>query len=105
MTFAENLKTLAPIDNLERIELYNTTGSQVAVIENKPGQQGSLAVYQHLLARHGGITPAAAAEGLSLYAEHTEDARRYPGKHANIDRLLQVQSSGEGLGGKVVGKA
>jgi hypothetical protein len=35
---------------------------------------------------------AASVEGLALYAEHTEDARIYPGKHPNIDRLLDVQT-------------
>lgn len=105
MTFAENLKRLDPIDALERIELYNAPGQHVAIIENKPGQQGSLAVYQHLLARHGDVNAAAAREGLSLYAEHTEDARRNPGKHPNIDRLLQIEASGEALSGRVVRKA
>lgn len=32
----------------------------------------------------------AAVEGLSLYAEHTVDAENCPGKHPNVDRLLNI---------------
>jgi hypothetical protein len=101
MPFADNLKSLAPVDTLDRIELHDTTGAIVARIENKPGQQGSLAVYQHLLASHGRIDVAAAREGLQLYAEHTDDARRNAGKHPNIDRLLTVEATGVALTGKI----
>jgi len=34
---------------------------------------------------------------LKLYAEHTEDAQINPGKHPNIDRLLDVLDTGEVL--------
>ncbi|MCX7174019.1 MAG: DUF2322 family protein [Proteobacteria bacterium] len=66
-------------------------GSVVASIENKPGQLGSLAIYNHLAQLFGVITADAARKGLDLYAEHVEDARANPGKHPNIDRLLQLQ--------------
>lgn len=104
MAFADNLRTLAPIDALERIELFDPSGAPVAQIENKPGQQGSLAVYQHLAARHGSISSAAAREGLTLFAEHTEDARRHPGKHPNIDRLIAIENGGANLSVKAVHK-
>ena len=104
MTFADNLKTLPPVDTVQRIELRTDSGKTVGIIENKPGQQGSLAVYNHLLSQFGRISVEAAQEGLRLYAEHTEDARQYPGKHPNIDRLLQVQSTQEGLEGAIVGR-
>ncbi len=89
MNFAETLKTLPTVTHLAALQLKDATGQVLATIENKPGQAGSLAVYHALAQRHGGaITPAAAAEGLALYAEHTLDARANPGKHPNIDRLL-----------------
>ncbi|MFN3397475.1 MAG: DUF2322 family protein [Sulfurimicrobium sp.] len=31
---------------------------------------------------------------MRLYAEHTGDARRNPGKHPNIDRLFDIIHSG-----------
>ena len=102
MAFADNLKTLASIASITRLDLFDATGAAVASIENKPGQQGSLSVYSHLLNKFGAITIEAAREGLSLYAEHTEDARRNPGRHPNIDRLLKVESTGAVLSGKVV---
>ncbi|MEO8298110.1 MAG: DUF2322 family protein [Burkholderiales bacterium] len=88
-TFADTLRQLPSVAHLTGLQLLDVTGRVIATLENKPGQAGSLAVYAALAARHGGaITPAAAVEGLVLYAEHTADARAHPGKHPNIDRLL-----------------
>jgi hypothetical protein len=89
-TFAENLKHLPGVAHLAAITLLDADGNVVATIEHKPGQTGSLAVYNHLAQIYGAITPQAAAKGLDLYAEHTEDARTNPGKHPNIDRLLKL---------------
>lgn len=97
MSFAENLKKLPGISHLAALNLLGEGDEIVAVIENKAGSQGSLSVYNHLAQTYGAITPAAAAKGLELYAEHTEDAREHPGKHPNIDRLLQLQASGATL--------
>jgi hypothetical protein len=88
--FAENLQALPGCDDIGALELRDASGAACALIENKPGSQGSLRVYAYLAQKWGGINPDAAREGLALYAEHTEDARMHPGKHPNIDRLLQV---------------
>lgn len=93
-TFAENLALLPNVDDVARLELLDTTGNVVAVIENRPGSQGSLRLYCHLAREWGAITPDAAREGVRLYAEHSEDARRNPGKHPNIDRLFDAIASG-----------
>lgn len=95
--FADNLKTLPSISHLSRLELYDAAGHCVARIENKPGQAGSLAVYAMLAGKFGQIGAEAAAEGLQLYAEHTQDARNNPGKHPNIDRLLALQETRQPL--------
>lgn len=92
--FAENLAPLPGVDNFSRLELIDATGKVVGCIENQPGSQGSLRVYRHLAEKWGAIHPDAAREGLTIYAEHTEDARRNPGKHPNIDRLLEIIASG-----------
>jgi hypothetical protein len=89
-SFAEHLKTLPGIDSLAALELYDPHGVLQARIENKPGSQGSVAVYAHLAQLHGQIDAAAAQAGLLLYAEHTADAQAHPGKHPNIDRLLGI---------------
>ena len=101
MAFAENLAGLASADHLTRIELTASDG-EMSVIENKPGSQGSLKVYCHLLAKYGRIDGDAAREGLALFAEHAEDARANPGKHPNIDRLLRVVEAGVRYQGRLV---
>lgn len=90
MSFAENLKKLPGISHLAAINLLDAEGNAVASIENKPGSAGSVAVYNHLAQTYGAITPEAARKGLELYAEHTEDARAHPGKHPNVDRLIEL---------------
>lgn len=97
MAFADNLKQLPGVSHLAALQLFNATGEQVASIEHKPGQVGSLTLYNHLAQFYGAITPEAASKGLELYAEHTEDARTNPGKHPNIDRLLQIVASAQTL--------
>jgi hypothetical protein len=101
MSFQDNLAALPPADHLARIELVSPEGV-VGVIENRPGSQGSVRVYQHLALKHGGIDATAAAEGLALYAEHGEDARLNPGKHPNIDRLLLILANDQHLGVRLV---
>lgn len=89
-TFTENLERLASADHIARLDLFDANGNAVATIENKAGSQGSLKIYRHLTEKWGAINPDAAREGLALYAEHTGDARRNPGKHPNIDRLFEL---------------
>ncbi len=88
--FSDNLKKLPGISHLAALNLLDAQGEIIAVIENKPGSQGSLAVYNHLAQTFGAITPEAARKGLDLFAEHADEARAHPGKHPNIDRLLAL---------------
>lgn len=90
MAFAENLKHLPRVSHLTAVLLLDDQANVVARIENRPGQTGSVAVYNHLGHIYGAITVEAAKKGLELYAEHTGDARQNPGKHPNIDRLLAI---------------
>lgn len=100
--FSDVLLSLDDASHIERIELYNKDGSPAGVIENKPGSQGSMKVYAHLARMYGEISMDAAVEGLSLYAEHTADAENCPGKHPNIDRLLNILENEESLTVKIV---
>jgi hypothetical protein len=102
MAFADNLKQLPSVQHLAALQLIDAQGAIAATIENKPGQAGSLAVYAALNAKHGGIHVAAAQEGLEVYAEHTADSRANPGKHPNIDRLIQVIETGQGFSVKLL---
>jgi hypothetical protein len=96
-SFSAALKTLPRISHLEAIDLIDGTDAVCATIENKPGQTGSLTVYNHLGQIYGAITVEAGRKGLELYCEHTEDARKFPGKHPNIDRLLALVNAGSGM--------
>jgi len=97
MAFTDNLKQLPRISHLTGIQLLDSDGAIAATIENKPGQAGSLSIYNHLGQIYGAITAEAARKGLELYAEHTDDARQNPGKHLNIDRLLALAAESNNL--------
>lgn len=88
--FSDILQTLDDASRVQRIELFNSDGSNAGTLENKPGNQGSIKVYYHLYRMYGEISLDAAVEGLSLYAEHADDAENCPGKHPNVDRLLNI---------------
>lgn len=93
--FKDNLAQLPAIEGIARIDLLDASGNIVASIENKPGKQGSLAVYQYLQQAFGTLNAAAAEHGLAIFAEHTADARHRPGAHPNVDLLLTVAAGGE----------
>lgn len=100
--FSDVLLTLDDASHVKRIELFHKDGSSAGVLENKPGSQGSIKVYYHLYRMYGEISLDAAVEGLSLYAEHTADAENCPGKHPNVDRLLNILEDEQPLSVNVV---
>jgi hypothetical protein len=98
MAFADTLKTLPKITHLAALQLIDAeSGDVIHTIENKAGQIGSLAVYNHLAQMFGAITREAAAFGLELYGEHTADALANPGKHPNVDRLIALGTNDQTL--------
>ncbi|WP_019449207.1 DUF2322 family protein [Cupriavidus sp. BIS7] len=103
--FKDNLAQMPAIDGIDRIDLVDAAGTVVASIENKPGKQGSLAVYNYLQQAFGTLDAKAAEFGLALFGEHTADARNRPNAHPNIDRLLAIVAGGEALRMIVVASA
>lgn len=101
-SFKDNLALLPSIDGLVRIELTDAEGTVVTTIENQPGKQGSLAVYQYLQTAFGALNAKAAAHGLDVFAEHTADARNRPGAHPNIDRLIDIVGGAAPQGIRIV---
>ena len=95
--FKDNLQQLPSIDGVQRIDLVDGKGAVVASIENQPGKQGALAVYQYLKQAFGNLDAKAAEHGLAVFAEHTADARNRPGAHPNVDRLLEIAAGGNSL--------
>lgn len=101
-SFKDNLQLLPSLEGLARIELLAADGSVVATIENQPGKQGSLAVYQYLQQAFGVLDAKACEHALEVFAEHTPDARNRPGAHPNIDRLIEIVDGGSALQIKLV---
>ncbi len=93
-SFKDNLQQLPPIGGVDRIDLCDGNGAVVASIENQPGKQGSVAVYQYLHQVFGALDAQTAEHGLLVFAEHTIDARNRPGAHPNVDRLLEIAAGG-----------
>lgn len=89
MMFKENLAALPKVKG-KKLTLIDEHGQEVAVIDNAPGTAGSFRVYVYLFGKYQAINAEAAQEGLAIYAEHSNDARMNPGKHPNIDRLLDL---------------
>ena len=100
--FKANLQQLPPIDGVQRIDLLGGEGTVVASIENQPGKQGSLAVYQYLQQCFGTLDAKAAEHGLLVFGEHTADARLRPGAHPNVDLLLAIAAGGAPLSIEVI---
>ena len=88
--FKDVLNTLPDIDHVIKIKLYDTNGNFVDDIENLQGTQGSLKVYFYLYKNFKELNLEAAQKGLSLFSEHTIEARKKPGIHPNIDRLIDI---------------
>ena len=91
MNFQETLATLPEIGHLNGLNICSEDGDIAHHIPAAPGKLGSLRVYYTLAQRyHDKLDSIAAYYGLSLFAEHTADARQHPGKHPNIDLLIAV---------------
>jgi hypothetical protein len=103
-TFKDNLRQLPPVDGVQRLDLVDETGAVVASIENLPGKQGSLAVYQYLKQTFDILDAKAAEYGLAVFGEHTADARNRPGAHPNIDLLFTIVAGGAPLIIDVIGR-
>lgn len=101
-SFKDNLQQLPSVEGVARIDLIDEGGAVVASIENQPGKQGSLAVYQYLQQCFGALDAQAAGHGLAVFAEHVPDARARPGAHPNVDRLLEIAAGGAPLRIEVV---
>jgi hypothetical protein len=103
-SFKDNLKLLPSVEGLASINLTDPAGVIVATIENQPGKQGSLAVYQYLQQCFDVLDTQAATHALEIFAEHTADAKNRPGAHPNIDRLLDIIGGAAPLGIQLVAR-
>ncbi len=91
--FQENLKNLAPSDQLVLARVFDQQGQLLSVIPNLPGKQGALQVFNHVASEHGELGEEQAKEAIQLFGEHVADARQNPEKHPNLDLLLNLGAS------------
>ena len=101
-SFKQVLNVLPDIEHIDKINLYDLNDNLVDAIENMQGTQGSLKVYFYLYKNFKKINSAAAQKGLELFSEHTAEAKKNPGSHPNIDRLLDIVGGGAVLNIQVI---
>jgi 2,3,4,5-tetrahydropyridine-2-carboxylate N-succinyltransferase len=90
MKFIEILKTLKPVDTIEKIDIVHQ-GKLIHTIKNVESSRGSLQVFANLVEfDNGNIDKAMAEKGLTLFGEYTDEARKNKGQHVNIDLLLNI---------------
>ena len=91
MNFSDYLATFPSVDHLQGLDVLDAQGAVIHHIPAVAGKLGSLRLYNALTERFGGVLDTVAAEqGLIWFAEHVADARANPGKHPNVDLLLDV---------------
>lgn len=91
MQFKDFLATFPAIEHLAGLNVVNQAGEVVHTIPAIEGKLGSLKLYNALAEKFGGkLNAESAAQGVIWFAEHVEDAKVNPGKHPNIDLLLNV---------------
>ncbi|MCW9733112.1 DUF2322 family protein [Avibacterium sp. 20-15] len=95
MDFKTILETLPTIDHLSGLSVFDGE-TPLHHIPAIAGKLGSLRVY-HALAQefNGKLDRTCAEKGLQLFAEHTADAKQFPGKHPNIDLLFAMITEGK----------
>ena len=93
MTFQQNLAQMPDIHHLRGLDVCDATGAVIHHIPAVEGKLGSLKLYNALAEQFAGsLNTQAAEQGLTWFAEHVADAQANPGKHPNIDLLLQVKN-------------
>lgn len=90
MQFKDYLATFPEISHLSGLDVLEN-GNVIHSIPAIEGKLGSLKLYNALSSLFNGqLTAESAEQGLIWFAEHVDDAKANPGKHPNIDLLLQV---------------
>lgn len=93
MNFKDYLAQMPDIAHLSGLNVCDVNGEVIHHIPAMEGKLGSLKLYHALAVQFDGVLNAnAAAQGITWFAEHADDARENVGKHPNVDLLLKVQN-------------
>ena len=100
--FKDILEKFEDASHVKKIILSNKDGGIVGAIENISGSLGSIKLYQHFYLTFGELSIDAALKGIELYSEYSKEAKNYPGKHPNIDRLFDIIENEETVKIKII---
>lgn len=90
MSFKKNIESLKHDSALKKILLYKNS-TKIGEIRNVEGEKNSLKIYSHILEfENGTIDVNGAEKALNLFSEYVEESKKTPGKHPNIDRLIEI---------------
>lgn len=94
MRFQDYLAQMPSVHHLQGLEVQDEQGKVIHVIPAIEGKLGSLKLYYALTKQFSGcLNKESAQQGLIWFAEHVEDAKKFPNKHPNIDLLLCVEKN------------
>ena len=84
-------------------EITEISGTQaLAVVGDVSSWSDCVAAVEKVVKEFGAIDALAAQKGLRIYAEHTADAESFPGKHPNIDRLIEIAAKKQALAVRLI---
>ncbi len=89
--FGEGFHSLPDSSHIKTLELTNTQNNQSYTLENIPGKKASVKIFHAIAADNDNkINKQAAAMGLALFGEYTDEERQTPNSHPNIRLLIDI---------------
>ncbi len=89
--FGEGFHSLPDSSHIKTLELINTQNQKSIVLENIPGKKASVKILSAIAADNDNvINKEAAAMGLALFGEYTDEERQTPNSHPNIRLLIEI---------------
>ncbi len=89
--FGEGFSSLADTSHLKSLLFTNTQNNKTWSLENVPGKQASVKILFAIATDNdNAINKQAAAMGLALFGEYTDEERQTPDSHPNIKFLIDV---------------
>jgi len=91
--FTENLLSIPKNKKTVLIRVYNERDDLVSIIPNIQGKDGSVQIFEHISDTRGNINFESAKQGINLYGENIDDAKKNPGKHKNLELLTSINQN------------
>ena len=89
--FGEGFHSLPDSSHIKSLELINTQNQHTHILENVPGKKASVKILHGIAVDNDNIiNKQAAAWGLALFGEYTDEERQSPNSHPNIRLLIEI---------------